>query len=362
MFVVISTSFTAILLAFLSRYKQFKNGLGWGFVIVTFIACIHYNYGNDYENYYLLWREIRGMPFQHLFNHGIKAESGWILLNWIMRFDGGFYCLVAILSVIQNYIYYLLIKEYVPRDWYWLAMLLYLCDTSLYLLNFSLLRQGFVVALFIGSFLLINKKKYIFSVIIILLTPFIHKSAYICLPFLLIPLLSVKWIKLYISIIIALTIVMFFFNETIATVYDAVMSIENFERYQNYEDRLESDSLGLGFLLGIIPYFYMVYYLMKQGKQLTKDVQILLIISYLSLLVVPFKLFTQSIVSRIGIYFSVFLIASVPWMYSNIKGKYIRAGVTMIIVYLTMYSYFRFFSGDTYGEYYSKFHSIFELI
>lgn len=362
MFVVVSTSFIALLLAYLSRYSKYKKGLEWGFVIVTFIACIHYNYGNDYENYFQLWNDVKKKPLQNLFNYGIKAEPGWLFLNWIFRFDGGFFCLVAILNVIQNYIYYRFIKEFVPRNWYWLAMILYLCDTSLYVLNFSLMRQGLVVALFIGSFLLINKKKYLFSITLLLLTPFIHKSAVVCLPLLLFPLLSGKWVKFYLIIILALTIVLFFFKESIATIYDTVMSIEDFEKYQNYEDRLSTDSLGLGFLLGLIPYFFLIYFLLKEGTQLTKETQMLLIISYLSLLVVPFKLYTQSIVSRVGIYFSAFLVASIPWMYSNIKGKLIRAGATVIIIFLTMYSYFRFFSSETYGEFYYNFHSIFELI
>ena len=362
MLVVVSTSFIAILLAYLSRYRSFKNGLEWGFMIVTFIACIHYNYGNDYENYYKLWYDIKGSSFQRLFSYGFKAEPGWILINWILGFDGGFYVLVAVLNLIQNFIYYYLIKKYVPRDWYWLAILLYLCDTSLYVLNFSLMRQGLAVALFIGSFLLINKKKYIVSAVIILLMPFIHKSAWVCLPLLLIPLLSVKWLKFYLIIILALTIALFFFNDTVAKSYEMMISLEDFEKYQNYEERLSTGSLGFGFLLGLIPYFCLIYFLLKQGKQLTKEIQMLLLISYLCLLVVPYKLYTQSIVSRIGIYFSAFLVASIPWMYSNIKGKIIRDTVTMIIVFLTMYSYSIFFSSATYGKYYSNFHSIFELI
>ena len=136
MFVVVSTSFIAILLAYLSRYKDCKKGLEWGFVIVTFIACIHYNYGNDYENYIALWQDIRVQNFQQLFSYGFKVEPGWVFLNRLFGFEGGFYFLVAILSIIQNYIYYRFIKEFVPRNWYWLAMLLYLCDTSLYVLNF----------------------------------------------------------------------------------------------------------------------------------------------------------------------------------------------------------------------------------
>jgi hypothetical protein len=52
MYVLLFFSLFTILLTHLESKGQLKNGMAIGFVIMTILAVIRYDYGNDYMNYY----------------------------------------------------------------------------------------------------------------------------------------------------------------------------------------------------------------------------------------------------------------------------------------------------------------------
>ena len=63
MSIVIFTSFIALILTILESKKIMLNGMKWGFVLVTFLGCVHYDYGNDYMSYVDIYNEITRYPF-----------------------------------------------------------------------------------------------------------------------------------------------------------------------------------------------------------------------------------------------------------------------------------------------------------
>ena len=107
---------------------------------------IHYDYGNDYMPYYNVYKQVTSYRFDL---SGILAgdyfrEPGWVLLCWFFKPIGGFFMMVAVLNLIENMLVYRTIKIYVEKKWWPLSVFIYLFSTSLYLLNFSMMRQKFI--------------------------------------------------------------------------------------------------------------------------------------------------------------------------------------------------------------------------
>ena len=73
--------------------------------------------------------------------------------------------MVAVLNVIQNVIYYKFIKANVERTWWPIAVFIYLFSTSFYLLNFSMMRQGLVIAIFLWMWKYIKNRKWFIALL-----------------------------------------------------------------------------------------------------------------------------------------------------------------------------------------------------
>ena len=108
MFVVIICSLIAILFTFLESRGTFPNGMKLGFVLVTILGVIHYDFGNDYMSYYSVYESIKDVPFDFelIMSGDLYREPGWVFLNYLFKPVGGFFMLVAVLSIIQNVIIY----------------------------------------------------------------------------------------------------------------------------------------------------------------------------------------------------------------------------------------------------------------
>ena len=149
MIVVLIVSLVAMILTFLDSRKILDGGMAWSFVLLTVLAAIHYEFGNDYKDYMLLYQSHMspGVNLKLIFSGNVYKDYGWAFLEYIFKDIGGFFTLVAVLSVVQNIIYFRFIKEYVMRPWWPLSIFIYLFVTNYYLINMSMLRQGFTVAL-----------------------------------------------------------------------------------------------------------------------------------------------------------------------------------------------------------------------
>ena len=82
MYIVIFFSILAFLLTYLESKGKMKGGMKIGFILVTILGAIHYDYGNDYFSYLGNYEEITRYSFDLL---GILAgeyyrEPGWALL------------------------------------------------------------------------------------------------------------------------------------------------------------------------------------------------------------------------------------------------------------------------------------------
>ena len=385
MYVVILSSLFAILFTFLSKYKSFSKGLELGFVIITIIGCIHYNYGNDYEAYYRMWETFSRMSLISLLHEDMHGEIGWRLLNWLFKFHNGFFVLVALLNIVQNYIFYRFIKGYVSKRWQWLGMFIYLCTTTYYPLFFSMMRQALAMSLTLTAFMYLyppntfrdkytsrsmhierisvrpSFKRLVVSFIIVIMAATFHVSALVFLPALIIGYSKLNHINLFAILVLIVTIALFFIPGISSTLLTFALAMESLDAYNTYTDVGYDSGFGLGFAVKSLPFIVSLYFMLFRANELTIVEKQLILVSYLAFLTYPF-ISIASLFDRIGSYFSILHIAVVPILYSKIKQSLIRFFLVLIMIIFTFYMYKNMFTSLVWRDTMYEFHSIFEIL
>ena len=106
MYIVIFTSLLALLLTYLDSKNQMRNGMRIGFILVTLLAVIHYNYGNDYMAYLEVYDDVKkysAYNFNLIFDETLFRDSGWALICYLFNHLGGFFMMVAVLLLNIRY-------------------------------------------------------------------------------------------------------------------------------------------------------------------------------------------------------------------------------------------------------------------
>lgn len=361
MLVVMSMSLLALLLTYLENVG-IKGSMKLGFIIITILGCIHYDYGNDYMAYYKLYQQISAQSFEinNIFYSEIFHDRGWVILNYLFKPIGGFFMLVAVLNILQNVIIYNFIKNNVNLSWRVFAVFVYLFSTNLYLLNFSMMRQGLVVALFLYAWQFIRERRWIVSGLIVLFASFIHTSALILLPFIFWAFLPLKNGKFVVVVLLIIMLVFTFYNETVIRILDNLLAFDYFQIYaERYGDNNLVASKGVGYVLNLLPLFVAIFYIMNNST--TESDRCLVMMFVCSYVLMPFSSVISTI-GRVGIYFSAFGMVVIPLVYSKIRSLYLKVPLISIFVLMTLYDYWLFFHSDVYGSAYAKFHTIFEVL
>ncbi len=363
MYIIISVSILALLLTFLETIGFIKHGMKLGFILLTLLAIIHYDYGNDYMAYYHIYTIIIQTPFQWdaLMSVTNKFEIGWTLLCYAFKSFGGFFMLIAVLSIFQNILFYKMIKRYVPKNYWTFSVFIYLFNTSFYVLNFSMLRQGLVIAIFFSLWPIIENKKWIKTLFVILILTTIHSSAIILLPFAFWGYLPIKNGKKWSITFFILFIVLSISITTLSYLFFRIIGIsEIFETYQEFYG--ESDNIvtyGLGYIITLLSSFLApLLYISKSDNDSMKRLVLLFCINFIIIL------FTRitPLVSRLSFYFIVYSIIALPITYANMTNNILKKSLLSLYIIFTLYSYFLFFKSPIYIEKYTTFNTIFSLL
>lgn len=188
MFTVLFVSLLAVVIALFGRVD--KRELKFSFFILIVFWALRYNWGNDYAQYLEHFNSIKASDiglfdfdgYKQLF---VKGEYLWYILNNLFG-PLGFFSLIIVLSIVENYIIYKFISNYVPSRWYWLSVFIYCFNIEFYLIGASMMRQWFALCLFIYGINYLLDKKIISYLIIFVFAFFVHSSAVImllCIPF-----------------------------------------------------------------------------------------------------------------------------------------------------------------------------------
>ena len=363
MYIVITVSLIALFLSFLESRRQLKNGMKLGFILITIIGAIHYNYGNDYMSYYDIYEKVTEYGFDSIILAAENAfvEPGWAFLCMLFKRLGFFFVMIASLNVIQNTIVYNFIRKEVDRRWWPLSVFIYLFSTNFYLLSFSMMRQELVMIVFLGLWPYIKNRHILIPLISILLCCLIHSSSIILIPFVFIGFIPIKNQKL-LGCSLAVILAVLWLNKGILTgVFSNIIGIEMFETYMvGYGLGDAVQSVGIGFIVGLIPFFLSVYYISLSPEVSEKKTHMVLL-SAVAFLIAPFSQIIQ-LLDRIGYYFSIYSIGAFPVIYGAIQNKSIRMMLLSVLVVIMLYSYMGFYSSPVWKDNYTTFHTIFEVL
>lgn len=365
--VVIVCIIIAVFFTVLDSKRIIDWGMKAGFILTGILLAIHYDYGNDYMHYLERFRVIwqNDYSISNVFNNLTirNNEYGWTLINLFFSMFGenGFYLMVATLTTFQTWVYYRTIHKYVSRKWWWFATFIYLTHTSLFILEFSMMRQSFAIAVFLLLFGWIKKRKILQTLIVIYILITIHASAMVLLPFAFLGYLPKKGGSFYAWIIITAFIVCFISKTLLSSILQSLSTIEQIGEYTyNYSGGKNTERFGLGFLIHLIPFALAIRYLFTHRDIPSKHL-IPILITSMGYILVPFMQILQLIV-RIGFYFTAYSIVAEPIIYNDVKNKLIRNCLILLECSILAYTFLQFFSSPVWIDYYTHFDTIFSVL
>lgn len=326
--------FIVVLLSvFLSFFDWQKDsgGLKAAFIIISTFLGLRYMYGSDYPMYMDLFNQYNsnGIPIwniKEMMGSDIYGEVGWHILNKLFH-PIGFFGFFWALAIFENVVIYQLIKKHVPSNFYWLAIIIYMLNTRLFLIGAcSMARQWLAVCVFICATKYLEEKRIVPFMLLILLASSFHKSAVILFPVYFIT--YVKNIKFNAVYAVLFVIVLYVWNIVAQSIFGPVidvfalnddMALSDFARYTMLDNETEQFSI-IGiivelFLSYLFPFIGLVYY-----SRLEPKAQKFLLLYLIALLIKPVGRVVP-MASRMDYYFIIFSICLIPIILSLFKNK-----------------------------------------
>lgn len=352
MVVTLILGFICIFFNLIAYFNKSDWGLKLSFFLIFLFLGLRYNYGNDYLTYIELFNRVKENgdiafdPTMYL-----VYEPGWMLINWIFR-PIGFFGLMLVLALFYSLTFYKLIKQYVPYQYYWIAVFFMVFNSSFLLVHSSAMRQTVAILIFLLSIKYINKKKIVPFLLCILLASTFH---YTCLTVLLATpfLFYSKRISLIYGFILFSCYLMFFvLGSYLVTYLNSIISLFT-DKYDYYTDKGNANS-GLGFVYYSLLFLLTLIYDKYQDKN--KLIFFKLAIIYFMLM--PFVLIIE-MSARIGFYFAPATIIAYILIFKNLNPKIYRFIFLTSVMLFTFFQFFQFFYSDTYKSYFMEYQTIF---
>lgn len=365
MFVVTLINILAFFFSLLDSRRILKNGLAFGFIIITIIACIRYNYGNDYMSYMRDFGRVGQYSLSYIFENqeqlqysdALFKDLGAVTLFRIFH-PFGFFFFAGLISISQGCIYYQFIKENVKREYYWIAMFLYVFQFEFYLLPMSMIRQGFSIALLVWSWHFIKHEKIAIPIFLALISISIHKSAVVFVPFIFIArYIKFNNGKLLSMILLIVLVFMIGSSSLINSIFEKIVGADAFTIYVNsYGDEASGEMGMIRKILAFLPFVLSLYGISIPNTSAQN--RTLLLLSAIGILILPFTSII-ALISRLCYYFNIFTIAAIPISLKCVKNKLLRYGVCTVILLSTLYQYFDIFKNSVYTKSFAEYQTIF---
>lgn len=363
MLTILLISIIALFLTILDSLKLLEKGLLYAFILTTVIAAIRYDYGNDYMPYYDDYLRYNNYYIQDIINGYVEfKEPGWSIFCILFSIFGqyGFFAMVAVISILCNWIYYRFIIENVQRRYYWLALFIYLFTFDMYVLQMSMIRQGIAISLFVYSYHFIKRRKLLIPILLCVLAYTFHRSSIIYFPFILLSLF--KWDiygKSFSWILLGAFVIFFIGNSITERLFGNLLTLEEMSIYERYT-LAEGNKIGVRRILEFIPFFVSLYYLAQKNTD-KKGQKYMVMLSTIATILYPFTMIAHMAL-RLTYYFSIYYIATIPITYFNIKDKVLRYGLLSIFMLITLYLYYTTYKSPVYVDAFSKYQTIFSVL
>ena len=283
-----------ICLLFISFIPDKKKSLKIVFFLITFFLSIRYMWGNDYPEY------LNNYNYFSSFNFGVfdvsssgdlykRNQYGWVILNRFFSSIGfGFFGMVIVLSIFENWVMYHVISKHVEPKFYWVAVFFYIFSTS-FAVNASMMRQYFCICLYMLVMELMIDKKVrgyiLWSIGLILFGTVFHTTNLVMLltlPFFYIRFNSSKYSYFW---MITIAVGFLLWNILGYNLMDSTiaMIMQNSEEYSSYEAYLEWENKGAVSGLGVIFRYLMFFvWLLLLPRFEERDKQIIIILGLVS--------------------------------------------------------------------------------
>lgn len=347
--------FISVSVAFCYNWKRSKILLFLPYLFIFVFSAIRIDYGNDYKSYYEKFLGISSVQFEDLTSYFLSQEPGWLIFNWLFS-EFNFSIIILITSLFLCFSYAYLINNFVPKNYHWLAIFIFLANPDLFLINLSAMRQSISISIFLLSVNLILRKKTLLFYLNILFASLFHYSAILLLPFYHFRKQLLYRINLFYALLFfTFFMILLIFGDTVVQfLLSAVASITN--KYDYYTDK---SSIGSG--LGIIVYFNILLLILFFDHKLKSKDRIFTKLFLLSILILPLTL-SINMIGRLILYFVPFSVIFYPLMVQTLQNIKQKVFFAFFIILLHFIFLLRFFSSEIYSHYYINYKSLLSFL
>ncbi|WP_162200602.1 EpsG family protein [Mesobacillus campisalis] len=310
-------------------------------VLFLFLA-LRYDFGNDYMSYYGVHEAL---------NAGWQLTLGneEILYKYFNLLIPNFYVMVAILSFFYICTLFLLIKSTLYIRQYWFAVLILLINPYLFLVHLSSFRQTIALCFLVFAVHFLTKGKRLFYFLFISIAVGFHQSALVMFPVYF--LLNQKKINAVKIVTIMGVVILLLITPLSDTLFKWILDFfpKGYSYY--YEQGLQNSLRAT--LISSFYFFLIVLNINKlTGRELIYG-KLALIATIISLLA-----YKASMINRIGMYFDIFLIVTIPLIFSKMKQGKVRLILFVAMFGIYILRYWSFFNNPVWIEFYGTYQTI----
>jgi hypothetical protein len=356
MITVAIVNIVMVYFAFFARYKNWQFLLKFSFIILFVFLALRYDFGNDYHVYLKDFLKLNPFSTIDYFSKASTFEPGWTFLCHLFRPLGamGFFAMTALLALFNCFVYYRFIKKYVPPDYYWLAVFLYVFNPYFMLIHASAMRQSVAISLFLLSIDYLYKKNPVGYFLFIGLAMSFHISAIILLPVYLIGLFNWKINKMTAIGLLSSYILIIFFGKMFRSELTMFVA-RHFDKYAVYNSQ---SGIEIGTGMGLLFYSILFVLILLYEQYQTKENAIVFKVAIIGYLVMPVSLIVM-IFGRSAMYFQPATIAVMPILFANMKNRLISYTIMILLITITTFSFYGFFQSKIWEKKYGTYNTIF---
>ena len=365
----IVVSLFAVFLAYCSRFDSGEKWLKMSILVLTVFLSLGYNWGNDvawYESSFLAAKDYSGALFDFSGGGSIveKGEIGWIVLNRLCQ-PIGFWGMRILLFCFEGFVIYRLIKHYVSRDYYWMAVFFFSFNNTLMVLGSSMMRQYLAMCITaLALDILIqsisrrnNKINIVFSILfyvgLVLFASLFHRSALFVLPACLLVFFRFDFSRRSVLMILLVAVIWFTFGYTLLLSAMLGLMSDLFDVYSDYGSIRGSIGVGVAF------YVLLYVFIFSQFNKFSTEQKIVCSYASVSILMLPFVTVYEYI-TRVVLYFSVFSIVAYPVFFKSVSKNVLRLLIIPLML-IVLYSYWGFFHDKVWHDAYYYYTTIFSV-
>lgn len=314
----------------------------FSFLILFLFSALRYNFGPDYMSYYDIFNSIQdGIPSWGQSDVLFKQINLWI---------PNFFLLLALLSFFYTLTIGNLLRRNLEVKDYWFSFLILLINPYLFLVHQSSIRQTISICIVILSINFLVKRDLIKYTLLILIATGFHASAIIVFPVYF--LLNEKKLVNRTKIVIIGVLAVLLFTPVFDIVAYKILGYlpANYTFY--FEQGLQNTTRAT--ILSSVYFFVVLFNINKlQGREMIYG-KLSLIATILSILAMRLSMLT-----RVGMYFDIFLIVTLPHIFSKIKSRTNRFLLFLLLLTIYILRYYSFFTHPVWSDAYRVYRTIF---